>query len=323
MEKIKPVLVVSRCLGFEACRWNGAVIPSELINLLKPHVDMITPCPEVEIGLGVPREPIRIIRQDGRLMLFQPAKERDVTLQMQEYSSRFIRELGDVDGFILKSKSPSCGTREVSIYPRKGKVAAIERGSGLFGGAILDYFINLPVESEGRLLNYRIREHFLTHLYTRARFRRLLSRPSMKSLVEFQARHKFIFLACSQKYLRKLGRLVANPDKKKLDQLLPEYESLLGPTFEKIPNYTAHINVLQHALGYMSDKISPREKTHFLNLLDDYRNDRFPLSALLSVLESWIIRFGESYLLDQFYFQPFPRNLVEITDSGKGRKLTS
>jgi uncharacterized protein YbgA (DUF1722 family)/uncharacterized protein YbbK (DUF523 family) len=323
MEKIKPILVVSRCLGFEACRWNGAIIPSELINLLRPHVDMITPCPEVEIGLGVPREPIRIIRQDGGQMLFQPAEERDVTRQMQSYSSRFIRELEDVDGFILKSKSPSCGTREVSIYPRKGKVAATERGSGFFGGAILNAFADLPVESEGRLLNYRIREHFLTHVYTRARFRRLMSRPSMKGLVEFQARHKFIFLACSQKHMREMGRLVANPDKKPLDELLPEYQTLMNRVFEKIPRFSAHINVMEHAFGYISRKILPGEKTYFLNLLEDYRNERFPLSALLAVLKSWIIRFNEAYLMDQFYFEPFPRNLVEITDSGKGRKLSS
>ena len=320
---VKPVLVVSRCLGFEACRWNGAVIPSELTTLLKPHTRMVTTCPEVEIGLGIPREPIRIVREGEDLILYQPAADRDVTAPMQKFITGFLDDLKTVDGFLLKSKSPSCGTREVKIYPRKGKVAVASRGSGFFGGAMAEKYPHLPIETDGRLLNFRIREHFLTHLFTRARFRQLMENPSMKGLVDFQARHKFIFLAYQQQVMREMGRLVANPEHKPLEQLLTEYQALMTRAFDRIPRYTSHINVLEHALGYVSRKITTQERQYFLNLLEDYRDERFPLSAILTVLQSWLIRFEESYLLNQFYFEPFPKNLVEITDSGKGRKLGS
>jgi uncharacterized protein YbgA (DUF1722 family) len=145
----------------------------------------------------------------------------------------------------------------------------------------------------------------------------------MKGLVEFQARHKFIFLAYNQQVMREMGRLVANPEHKPLDQLLTGYQALITRVFEKPPRYTSHINVLEHALGYISQKITPRERQYFLNLLEDYRNERFPLSAILTVLKAWLLRFDEKYLLNQFYFTPFPNDLVEITDSGKGRKLGS
>ena len=166
---VKPVVVVSKCLGFAHCRFNGLTISSHTVDKLKPHVDFKPVCPEVEIGLGVPRDPIRVVKEAGKLRLLQPATGNDVTGKMTEFAESFLGAVEDADGFILKSRSPSCGIKDVKMYSDMEKRSSGVRGSGFFGGAVIDKFPNLPVEDEGRLTNFRIREHFLTKLFTIAR----------------------------------------------------------------------------------------------------------------------------------------------------------
>ena len=318
---VKPKVVVSKCLEFEACRWNGAMISSDVVRLLKPHVDFTPVCPEMEIGLGVPRKPIRILSRKGELSLMQHETEKDVTDDMVRFADRFLGSLGEVDGFILKFRSPSCGLRDVMFYPNLEKSRSIGRGSGFFGGAVLERFPLLPIEDEGRLTNYRIREHFLTKLFAFADFRKVKRAKKMKELVRFQAHNKFMLMAYNQKELRLMGRIVANQEKKPIETVLREYEQHLSNAFLKIPRYTSHINVLMHALGYFSDELSAKEKAFFLDALEQYRNEKIPLSVPVNIVQSWIVRFENEYLSNETFFEPYPRDLVEITDSGKGRKL--
>jgi uncharacterized protein YbgA (DUF1722 family) len=226
-----------------------------------------------------------------------------------------------VDGFILKSRSPSCGFKDVKIFAGVERGAASAKGSGFFGGAIPEKFPGYPAEDEGRLLNFRIREHFLTGLYARARFRAIAQRGEMKDLVEYHARNKFLLMAYHQKEMRILGRIVANPEKKKVRAVFEEYEAHLRSALANPPRYTSCINVLMHALGYFSDGLSRSEKAFFLESLDKYRAGKIPLSASLSVVSSWLARFKNEYLEKQTFFAPYPEALVEITDSGKGRDL--
>lgn len=317
----KPKVVVSKCLEFEACRWNGATISSDVVRLLKPHVDFTPVCPEVEIGLGIPRKPIRILSEKGELSLMQHETEKDVTKDMLGFADRFLGSLSDVDGFILKFRSPSCGLKDVMYYPNLGKSRSIGRGSGFFGGAVLERFPLLPIEDEGRLTNYRIREHFLTKLFALADFREVKRTKKMKELVRFQAHNKFMLMAYNQKELRTLGRIVANPDKKPIDSVLGEYEEHLRSAFLKMPRFTSNINVLMHALGYFSRDLTAKEKAFFLDSLEQYRNEKIPLSVPLNLARSWIVRFENDYLMNETFFEPYPQDLVEITDSGKGRNL--
>jgi uncharacterized protein YbgA (DUF1722 family)/uncharacterized protein YbbK (DUF523 family) len=294
------------------------------MELIRPHAEIITVCPELEIGLGVPRNPVRIIgvKEEDR-KLYQPETGRYFTQEMRDFTQTFLANLPDIDGFVLKSKSPSCGIKDVKIYPREGKVAVAAQDKGFFGGSVLSAFPCSAIEDEARLTNFRIREHFLTKLFCISRFRWLKENVSMKGLVGFQTRHKLIFMAYNQKQMRVLGRIVANPEKKPLSELIKDYEKNLIPVFEKIPRYTSHINVLMHALGYVSKKISSGERIFFLQLLEDYRRAHVPLSVPLGVMKAHLVRFQEKYLLDQYYFNPFPSGLVQITDSGKGRTLKS
>jgi uncharacterized protein YbgA (DUF1722 family)/uncharacterized protein YbbK (DUF523 family) len=324
VDNIKPRLVVSRCLGFDACRWNGVTIPSELMELIRPHAEIITVCPELEIGLGVPRNPVRVIgiKEEDR-KLYQPETGRYFTQEMRDFTQTFFKGLPVIDGFVLKSKSPSCGIKDVKIYPREGKVALAAQDKGFFGGPVLSAFPCSAIEDDARLTNFRIREHFLTKLFCISRFRWLKENVSMRGIVEFHTRHKLIFMAYNQKQMRVLGRIVANLERKPISELLKEYETHLLLVFTNISRYTSHINVLMHALGYVSRKISSGERAFFLQLLEDYRHAHVPLSVPLGVMKSHLVRFQEKYLLDQYYFNPFPSELVQITDSGKGRTLKS
>ncbi len=320
-EFVRPTIIVSKCLGFAHCRYNGLTISDDFVEKLKPHVDFRPVCPEVEIGLGIPREPIRIVAADDELRLIQPATDIDVTDKMTEFTDSFLDSAGDADGFILKTRSPSCGPKDVKVYPGTGKVMSISRSAGFFGGAVVKKYPHLAVEDEGRLKNFGIREHFLTRLFAISSFRKVKESRSMKEIVRFHSENKYLLMAYKQETMRVLGRIVANLDKKDIDELMRDYEKHLSEALSEEPKYTSNINVLMHGLGYFSEKISSSEKAFFLDSLDRYREGRIPLSVPLNVLRSFIIRFQENYLMQQTFFEPYPEELVEISDSGKGRNL--
>ena len=320
-EKTRPRIVVSKCIEFDSCRYNGAMIPSDVVRMLRPHVEFSPVCPEVEIGLGVPRDPIRIVRVEGRDRLWQPATGRDITDNMLAFLEEYLAPLGEVDGFILKFRSPSCGLKEVKIYGGFDDAPASGKGAGFFGREVMDRFGDLAVEDEGRLKNFRIREHFLTKVFTLARFRGVKARKSMGALVRFHTGHKLLLMAYSQKALGEMGRVVANPKKMPLGEVFTNYESLLHTALARAPRRKSAVNVLMHALGYFSKQLTQREKAFMLASLDKYRDMRVPLSVPVSIVSSWITRFEQDYLSQQVFFQPYPEDLVEVTDSGKGRDI--
>ena len=319
---IRPKVVVSKCLEFDHCRWNGLKISSGVVRLLKSFADFIPVCPEMEIGLGVPREPIRIVRRDKALRLIQAETNRDLTEEMINFSEKFLEEIGEVDGFILKERSPSCGMKNVRVYPGMGKVGAINsKNPGFFGKAALAKFPGVPIEDEGRLNNFTIREHFLSVLFARARLRAVKMSGKMKNLVAFHADHKLFLMAYNQTGMRVLGNLVANREGNAFGEVMEEYERLFLAAVCQPPGPGKVVNVLMHAMGYFKEEISTREKAFFLDSLTQYRDRRVPLGVPVAIIRSWIIRFGESYLERQNFFSPYPEELIEVTDSGKGREL--
>lgn len=319
MDSERPRLLFSACLGFEHCRYNGEIVRDEFCERLKQYVDSIAVCPEVAIGLGIPRDPIRLIYHEGYFRLIQPATGKDLTESMHRFASEFLLKLSSVDGFVLKSRSPSCGISDVKSYNEEGNLRPSLHRRGIFAAAVIEKFPLHPVEDEGRLKNFLIRESFLTRLFSLHRFRLLRSAPTMNKLVEFHTAHKFLLMAYDQRSLQTLGRLVANADHRPLNELLDEYESFLSQTLARPPKYTNAINVLLHTLGYFSRQLTSAEKGLFLDLLESYRTGRLPLSAPVSIVRSWIVRFDEQYLARQYFFRPYPEELQDISDSGKGR----
>lgn len=317
----EPVVVLSNCLEFSACRYNGQVIPDSFVKRLGSHVKFVPVCPEVEIGLGIPRDPIRIIEHEGRITLFQPATGRDISKKMDMFANRYLNNLEGVDGFILKSRSPSCGIKDVKIFPNNNNSPSLGKTAGFFAKKVLEKFPGLAIEDEGRLTNFKIREYFLTKLFLLARFRLVKQKKTVQELIRFHTQNKFLIMSYNQSVLRVLGRIVANSNKDNINEVYRGYEDNLLKAFSHASKKTSNINVLMHALGYFSNYLKQGEKSHFLDELEKYRDGRHPLSAFLMLIRSWIIRFEEKYLDQQTYFVPYPLELVEISDSGKGRDI--
>jgi uncharacterized protein YbgA (DUF1722 family)/uncharacterized protein YbbK (DUF523 family) len=308
----KPIVVVSKCITFEPVRWNGQIIASEFVKKLKPYVNFVPVCPEVEIGLGVPRDSVRIVLVNGEKKLLQPATGFDFTDKMTKFSDSFLDSLDAVDGFILKSASPSSGFKNVKVYPSIERVSSIEKAPGFFGGAVLQKFPYSAIEDERRLLNPRIREHFLTKLFTLASFRKVKKSGNVRDLVKFQADNKYLFTAYNQTELRILGKLVANQEHKHFDETMMSYETHLHYTLARTPSAGANINVMLKIMGYFSHQLSKDEKSFFLNSVDNYRGGRLPLIACLNVLKAWIVRFKQEYLSSQTILEPYPEQLTEL-----------
>lgn len=313
----RPVLVVSKCLELDACRYNGQAIRAPFILQLAPFVEMKPVCPEVEIGLGVPRDPIRLVSVNRQLRLIQPSTGKDLTQRMQSFSGGYLSSMDDVDGFILKSRSPSCGIKDTKVHGGDDHPNPIAKGAGMFGAAVLERFPHAAVEDEGRLTNLQIRHHFLTKLFARAAFRQLKRERAPARLVQFHTANKFVLLAYHQAELRFLGRIVANQDKRPAEEVLADYEQHFGHALAHAARRKSHINVLTHSLGYLSERLSADEKSFFLDSLEVFREGRESLSGPLAVMQSWIARFGEEYLAGQRYFAPYPRELRDLRDSGR------
>lgn len=308
----KPVVVVSKCITFKPVRWDGQIIADEFVEKLKPYVNFVPVCPEVGIGLGVPRDPIRIVLVDGEKRLLQPATGLDFTDKMKEFSESFLDSLDVVDGFILKSGSPSSGFKNVKVYPSVEKVASTGKSSGFFGEAILQRFPNLAIEDERRLLNPRIRQHFLTKLFTLASFREVKKSGKVRYLVKFQSDNKYLLTAYNQKELRSLGKEAANQEHKAFDETIKNYETHLYYALARTPSVGANINVMLKIMGYFSSQLSKDEKSLFLSSIEKYRLGRLPLSANLNILKAWIVRFKQKYLSNQTVLEPYPEQLVEL-----------
>jgi uncharacterized protein YbgA (DUF1722 family)/uncharacterized protein YbbK (DUF523 family) len=325
----KPVVVVSKCLGFARCRYNGQTVPNRVVERLGAYVEYRTVCPEVEIGLGIPRDPVRVVDYGGRRILYQPATERDVTEKMESFSVGFLGAHGAVDGFILKNRSPSCGPWDVKVYRGMGKDASSGRGKGFFGASVTDRFPGKPLEDEGRLDNFSVREHFLTRLFALARFRAVKAActggedgspgGSMGALIDYHTRHKYLLMAYSQARLKLLGNVVANREGKTGPEVFALYENRLEEALAKPPRPGPLINVLLRAYGGISADLAQGERRYFLNCLEEYRDERIPLSVPLHLLKAWSVRHHNRYLLGQTLLRPYPLELLEVSDSGKGR----
>jgi uncharacterized protein YbbK (DUF523 family) len=168
---VRPIVVISRCIDFDSCRHNGQVIRASLREQLEPFVELRPICPELEIGLGVPRDPVKLVRGDGGPHMIQPSTGRDLTAAMNAFSARFLDSLDGVDGFILKSRSPSCAIRDGKVFHSAAGKAEHDSGPGLFAARVLERFPHAAVEDEARLGDERLRRHFLTTVFTLALLR--------------------------------------------------------------------------------------------------------------------------------------------------------
>tara|TARA_B100001094_G_scaffold325884_1_gene381018 strand:+ start:8701 stop:9663 length:963 start_codon:yes stop_codon:yes gene_type:complete len=309
---IRPKVVVSKCLEFAACRYDGQLINNTHIKKLKKFIDFIPICPEVEIGMGTPRDTIRIIENSEERLLYQPETGKDFSKEMDSFSKIFLGKIKDVDGFILKTDSPSCGVYSAKIYPNKKNSPAIKKSSGFFATQVLNSFPNYPIEEEKRLNNIFIRENFYTSIFTTSDFKNV---KDFNSLYKFHAKHKYLFMSYNQIMMTKMGNIAANKKNEKFNIIKEQYFKKLLQLLSKNPRISNNINTQMHVMGYFKKFLTKKEKQHFLNIIELYKDKKIPSSTVNSILNSWVNRFGNEYLEKQSYFLPFPNELIESEKS--------
>jgi uncharacterized protein YbgA (DUF1722 family) len=312
-EFVTPKVVISRCIEIDPCRYDGLKISSDFVKQLIPHVNIIAICPEVEIGLGTPREALRIVVKNEEMRLVQPKRSLDLTDKMKAFVNSFLDSLSEVDGFILKGRSPTSALKDARRYSGPNPGAAIKgKGPGFFGGAVLERFSHLALEDEGRLRNPTIKNNFLTKLYTLAKFRKVKKSKSKKEILKFHSKNKLLLRVFTEKEMRILGRIVAKRDRYTVDQLIRKYKIHFFQALKRAPSCGSQINVLMNSMGYFSKRLSRDEKNFFLKSLNDYKVGVIPLSVLKGIFRSWLLRFKDDYLLSQTFFEPYPKELADI-----------
>jgi uncharacterized protein YbbK (DUF523 family) len=277
---VKPKLLISACLEFEKVRYNGQSIPSETVRALSPFVEFIKVCPEFEIGLGVPREPIRIVKKGGEYRLIQHNTNLDVTDAMNGFSEKFIKNLGSVDGFIFKSKSPTMGVKNIKVYSGMKGSPVVERCGGFFASAISEKYAGYPIEEEDRLRNRQIRDHFLTKLFLFARYRDAKDKGALEEfhranelLINFYRGNKAVELNFRDK----------------------GYFEMLKEITEKPPSYREIADFFRKIIGDNE-------------ILERYLNNKVGFEALKEVSKLLI---SDKSLLEQTFYEPYPKLLIE------------
>jgi uncharacterized protein YbgA (DUF1722 family)/uncharacterized protein YbbK (DUF523 family) len=308
----RPLVGVSRCLLGEKVRYDGGhKLDHFLAEVLSRHVDYVPVCPEVECGLGVPREAMRLVGAPDSPRLVTIRSGVDLTQRMRSWAASRVEELAaqPLCGFIFKYGSPSSGMNRVKVYPEAGG-SPLLKGRGLFAACFMDRFPLLPVEDEGRLNDDALRENFIERVFVMQRWRALEAEGfSLGRLVDFHTRHKLLVMAHSVEHYRSLGRLVATardlPEEGlRLRYLAGLMEALrLGATVKK------QVNVLSHVMGYFKRQLSPDEKVELLEVLDGYARELLPLIVPVTLLNHYVRKFGASYLADQWYLKPHPAEL--------------
>jgi uncharacterized protein YbgA (DUF1722 family)/uncharacterized protein YbbK (DUF523 family) len=280
---------------------------------MKEHIDFFPVCPEVEIGMGIPRDPVHLVYNNKKMSMIQSSTNINFFDKMNKFSDQYLSKVSEVDGFILKSRSPSCGINSTKIYPKiTKKTSPLKKGSGIFTLKVKEFFPKHPIEEDKRLNNVFSREHFFTSIFTIAEFREV---TGMKALYNFQGKHKYLFMAYNQVKMRQMSNLVANFDNHPFEYVKEKYIELLYKLFSRRPRFSSNINTQMHIFGYFKQSLSSDEKIFFLDLLEKFRDKLIPISAVNSVLKEWSIKDQNEYLINQSYFQPFPKDLVILDES--------
>jgi len=302
---------ISSCLLGRKVRFDGGHKKDEfLVGTFSRWVRWVPVCPEVEVGMGTPRESIRLVDLGGATRLLAPKSGRDWTEAMRAYAVRRVAELADADlcGFVLKKDSPSCGMERVKVY---GGGMPVRRGRGLFAEALLARFPDLPVEEEGRLCDPRLRDNFVERVFAYHRVRRLFApRWTVGLLVRFHTAHKLQLMAHSPQAYTTLGRLVAGAKRQPREELARTYTSTFMRALKTIATTRRNTNVLQHILGYFKKLLDTDARAELLDVIEDYRRGLVPLVVPMTLLRHHVRVHDVVYLAGQTYLEPHPKELM-------------
>jgi len=309
----RPRIGISACLLGDEVRFDGGHKRDPfLTDVLAPHVEWVRVCPEVEVGMGTPRETLRLTRLgDGAVRMVTTRTGIDHTDSMVRWSRRRLQELDreDLSGYVLKKDSPSCGMERVKVFTHGGMPE--KNGRGIFADALLQRFPNLPVEEEGRLSDPRLRENFIERVFAYRRMREFFSgRWTVGGLVAFHTSHKMALLSHSTSRYQQLGQLVAAAAQLSRDALRAQYETDFMATMAIVATARRHTNVLMHMAGHLKKLIDAASKAELTGCIDEYRRGLVPLVVPLTLIRHYVRVHQVQYLAGQTYLEPHPRELM-------------
>jgi uncharacterized protein YbgA (DUF1722 family)/uncharacterized protein YbbK (DUF523 family) len=309
MDKIK--CGISSCLLGNKVRYDGGHrLDPFITETLDRYMDFVPVCPEVECGLGVPREAMHLEGDPRNPRLVTIHTKIDLTHKMGEWAQQRTAALEreGLCGFIFKSGSPSSGMERVKVYGGKGSPAKV--GVGLFAREFMNHFPLIPVEDEGRLHDPGLRENFIERIFALKRLREALKPPfAIKNLVELHTGHKFLLMSHSPVHYRRLGPLVAQSDSQSLPQRVQTYQEIFLETLKVKTTPKKHADVLMHMLGYFKKDLSSDEKKELLEIIEHFKRGLIPLIVPITLFRHYVRKYDQPYLKDQFYLQPHPLEL--------------
>jgi uncharacterized protein YbgA (DUF1722 family)/uncharacterized protein YbbK (DUF523 family) len=304
-------LGISSCLLGNEVRYDGGHKKDHfLTDTLGRFVEYVPVCPEVECGLGIPREAMRLVGNPASPRLVTIRSGKDHTALMTEWALGKVAELEreNLVGFIFKSRSPSSGMERVKVYNEKGMPSL--HGVGIFASIFMDHFSLLPAEEEGRLHDPALRENFIERIFTLKRWRETVAREeSRRSLVAFHTRHKLLLLAHSPKHYREMGSLVGHAGEAPLPDILSQYVRLLVEALRFKATPAKHTNVLEHMMGYFKKRLSGDEKQELLEIITLFRKGHVPLIVPVTLVNHYVRKYDQAYLKEQYYLNPHPIEL--------------
>ena len=309
----EPIRIgISACLLGREVRYDGGhKRDAFLVETFGHYVEWVPVCPEVEIGLGIPRPTLRLERRGADVRLLMPKTGDDHTDAMRGYADKRVAALAqdDLCGYILKKDSPSCGMERVKVYGTN--TVPSKSGRGLFAEALMQRFPNLPVEEEGRLNDPALRENFVERVFAYRRVRSLFGgRWTLGDLVAFHTAHKLQLMAHSPKAYERLGRFVAVAKNVARAEVRARYESLFMQGLTFLATRQRHTNVLQHMAGYFKKLLDDESKRELQSVIDDYRRGLVPLVVPITLVRHYVRRFDIAYLKGQIYLEPHPKELM-------------
>ena len=308
-KKIK--IGISRCLLGQGVRFDGGhKNNSYATGVLSEHFSLMGICPEVESGMSIPRPTIHLRGDPEKPRLVEVLKPlNDHTIQLVTFSKDKVKELNTLSGFILKSKSPTCGMERVKVYQETPKQPLM--GVGVFAKELIKQYPLLPIEEEGRLNDHKIRENFIERIFVYHRWNVLQAKGlTPKSLLNFHTEHKLTLLAHHQSTYRELGKELANLKNIEFDSFSREYINQFMAAMKNKASRKTHTNVLMHIQGYFKNLIDADDKAELKESIEQYLNGLLPLVVPITLLKHHLRKHREPYLLNQRYLFPYPEELM-------------
>jgi uncharacterized protein YbgA (DUF1722 family)/uncharacterized protein YbbK (DUF523 family) len=307
---------ISACLLGQEVRFDGSHKRDRfLTEAFADYAEWVSVCPELEMGLGVPRPTLRLEKDGDQTRLIMPKTGEDYSEQMATFAEERVDRLTalKLDGYVLKSRSPSCGMERVKIYPHAGSSGSFaSKGVGHFAAVLMKCLPNLPVEEEGRMHDPPLRENFVSRLFAYQRWQALVANGVTRAaLTTFHAAHKYQMMAHNQTRLRNAGRLLANPDAfASDDELATAYLAEFTQIMQRAPSPRNHSNALQHMVGYFTKELDAQDTAEMTQAIDDYRLGLLPLIVPITLIRHYVRKFDVTYLQDQVYLFPHPHELM-------------